>query len=118
MCLFYQSSYCLGFGLPFVGPGILEFAVLQDTFFQRILHSVSVNSFLTFGLLMWFKYSHPGSPELVFVSHVIHPCHFYIRKYSQIKDATVLEKKVNEFCSKSVYLDPSDILELGNEILL
>ncbi|XP_060143732.1 RING finger protein 17 isoform X5 [Globicephala melas] len=57
--------------------------------------------------------SKAGSPELVFVSHVIHPCHFYIRKYSQIKDATVLEKKVNEFCSKSVYLDPSDILELG-----
>ncbi|XP_060143729.1 RING finger protein 17 isoform X3 [Globicephala melas] len=62
--------------------------------------------------------SKAGSPELVFVSHVIHPCHFYIRKYSQIKDATVLEKKVNEFCSKSVYLDPSDILELGARIFV
>ncbi|KAM9049287.1 RING finger protein 17 isoform 3-T5 [Megaptera novaeangliae] len=62
--------------------------------------------------------SKAGSPELVFVSHVIHPCHFYIRKYSQIKDATVLEKKVNQFCSKSVYLDPSDILELGARIFV
>ncbi|XP_072813815.1 RING finger protein 17-like isoform X4 [Vicugna pacos] len=43
--------------------------------------------------------SKAGSPELVFVSHVIHPCHFYIRKYSQIKDATVLEKKVQEYLS-------------------
>lgn len=71
---------------------------------------------LTYGLLM-FKYSYPGSPELVFVSHVIHPCHFYIRKYSQINDATVLEKMVNQFCNKSLHLDPSDILELGNGIL-
>ncbi|XP_045422968.1 RING finger protein 17 [Lemur catta] len=59
-----------------------------------------------------------SSPELVFVSHVIHPCHFYIRKYSQIKDATVLEKKVNEFCNKSSHLDPSDILELGTRIFV
>lgn len=67
---------------------------------------------------MWFKCSYLGSPELVFVSHVIHPCHFYIRKYSQINDATVLEKMINQFCNKSLHLDPSDILELGNEILL
>jgi len=66
---------------------------------------------------MWFENSHPGSPELVFVSHVIHPCHFYIRKYSQIKDATVLERKVNQFCNKNLHLDPSDVLELGNEVL-
>ncbi|XP_032259301.1 RING finger protein 17 isoform X1 [Phoca vitulina] len=59
-----------------------------------------------------------SSPELVFVSHVIHPCHFYIRKYSQIKDATVLEKKVNQFCNKSLHLEPSDILELGARIFV
>ncbi|XP_073898932.1 RING finger protein 17 isoform X2 [Castor canadensis] len=58
------------------------------------------------------------SPELVFVSHVIHPCHFYIRKYSQIKDVTVLEKKVNQICNKSLHLDPSDILELGARIFV
>ncbi|XP_008822578.1 RING finger protein 17 [Nannospalax galili] len=57
-------------------------------------------------------------PELVFVSHVIHPCHFYIRKYSQIKDATVLEKKVKQICSNSPHLNPSDILELGARIFV
>ncbi|XP_020770802.2 RING finger protein 17 isoform X2 [Odocoileus virginianus] len=62
--------------------------------------------------------SKTGSPELVFVSHVIHPCHFYIRKYSQIKDATVLERKVNQFCSKNLHLDPSDVLELGARIFI
>ncbi|XP_058293742.1 RING finger protein 17 isoform X5 [Hylobates moloch] len=60
--------------------------------------------------------SKAGSAELVFVSHVIDPCHFYIRKYSKIKDAKVLEKKVNEFCSRSSHLDPSDILELGARV--
>ncbi|XP_008566525.1 PREDICTED: RING finger protein 17, partial [Galeopterus variegatus] len=62
--------------------------------------------------------SKADSPELVFVSHVIHPCHFYIRKYSQIKEAAVLEKKVNEFCNKSSHLHPSDILELGARIFV
>ncbi|XP_004604568.2 RING finger protein 17 [Sorex araneus] len=59
-----------------------------------------------------------SSPELVFVSHVIHPCHFYIRKYSQINDVTVLEKKINQFCNKSLPLDHSDILELGARIFV
>ncbi|XP_069858096.1 RING finger protein 17 isoform X2 [Dipodomys merriami] len=62
--------------------------------------------------------SKAGYPELVFVSHVINPCHFYIRKYSQIKDATVLEKKVNQICTTSLHLDPSDILELGARIFV
>ncbi|KAM6178181.1 RING finger protein 17 [Rhynchocyon petersi] len=55
-------------------------------------------------------------PELVLVSHVIHPCHFYVRKYSQIKDAILLEKKMNQICNKSLHLKPSDILELGTRI--
>ncbi|XP_040853763.1 RING finger protein 17-like [Ochotona curzoniae] len=59
-----------------------------------------------------------NSPELVFVSHVIHPCHFYIRKYSQIKDAALLEKKVNHFCNNKLPLDPSYKLELGARIFV
>ncbi|XP_030417159.1 RING finger protein 17 [Gopherus evgoodei] len=60
-----------------------------------------------------------GSPELVFVSHVINPCHFYIRRYSQRKTAIFVEKKLSHFCSsKSSYLSPSDILELGARIFI
>ncbi|XP_010283221.1 PREDICTED: RING finger protein 17 [Phaethon lepturus] len=55
-----------------------------------------------------------GWTELVFVSHVINPCHFYIRRYSQKKEAGVLEKKLKNFCcNRSLYLLPSDTLELG-----
>ncbi|NWH48346.1 RNF17 protein, partial [Fregata magnificens] len=55
-----------------------------------------------------------GSTELVFVSHVINPCHFYIRRYSQKKEAGVLEKKLKNFCcNESSCLLPSDVLELG-----
>ncbi|KFQ27803.1 RING finger protein 17, partial [Merops nubicus] len=58
--------------------------------------------------------SYSGSTELVFVTHVIDPCHFYIRRYSQKKEAGVLAKKLKNFCcSKSSSLLPSDILELG-----
>ncbi|OWK57092.1 RING finger protein 17 [Lonchura striata] len=47
-------------------------------------------------------------------SHVINPCHFYIRRYSQKKEAFALQMKLENFCcSKSSYLLPSDILELG-----
>ncbi|XP_049723060.1 RING finger protein 17 [Elephas maximus indicus] len=59
-----------------------------------------------------------SSLELVLVSHVIHPCHFYVRKYSQIKDAVLLEKKVNQICNKSLHLNPLDILELGARIIV
>uniref|UniRef100_A0A8D0GPR5 RING finger protein 17 n=1 Tax=Sphenodon punctatus TaxID=8508 RepID=A0A8D0GPR5_SPHPU len=59
------------------------------------------------------------SPELVFVSHVINPCHFYVRKYSQKKTAVVLEKKLTLLChSKDSYPSPSDALELGARILV
>ncbi|NXC42199.1 RNF17 protein, partial [Penelope pileata] len=55
-----------------------------------------------------------GSKELVFVSHVVNPCHFYIRRYSQKKEGVLLEKKLNRFCcNKSSCFLPSDILELG-----
>ncbi|XP_064265379.1 RING finger protein 17 isoform X3 [Passer domesticus] len=55
-----------------------------------------------------------GLTELVLVSHVINPCHFYIRRYSQKKEAFALQTKLENFCcSKSSYLLPSDILELG-----
>ncbi|NXL92057.1 RNF17 protein, partial [Alectura lathami] len=55
-----------------------------------------------------------GSAELVFVSHVVNPCHFYIRRYSQKKEGVLLEEKLNNFCcNKSSYFLPSDVLELG-----
>ncbi|KAM7065857.1 RING finger protein 17 isoform 7-T8 [Acridotheres tristis] len=55
-----------------------------------------------------------GLTELVFVSHVVNPCHFYVRKYSQKKEAFALQTKLEKFCcSKSSCLLPSDILELG-----
>uniref|UniRef100_A0A674GC16 RING finger protein 17 n=1 Tax=Taeniopygia guttata TaxID=59729 RepID=A0A674GC16_TAEGU len=55
-----------------------------------------------------------GLTELVLVSHVINPCHFYIRRYSQKKEAFALQMKLESFCcSKSSYLLPSDTLELG-----
>ncbi|XP_026713927.1 RING finger protein 17 [Athene cunicularia] len=58
-------------------------------------------------------------PELVFVSHVIDPCHFYIRRHSQKKAAGVLEEKLTNFCcNKSSYLLPSDVLELGARIFI
>lgn len=62
--------------------------------------------------------SYSGSTELVFVSHVINPCHFYIRRYSQKKEAGILEKKLKNFCcNKSSYLLPSDVLELGKLLI-
>ncbi|KFP30838.1 RING finger protein 17, partial [Colius striatus] len=66
----------------------------------------------------WFM-SCSGETELVFVSHVINPCHFYIRRYSQKKEAAILETKLKNFCvEKSSYLLPSDVLELGGRIFI
>lgn len=62
--------------------------------------------------------SYSGLTELVLVSHVINPCHFYIRRYSQKKEAFALQMKLESFCcSKSSCLLPSDILELGKWLI-
>lgn len=55
-----------------------------------------------------------GSTELVFVSHVVNPCHFYIQRYSQRREGAFLEMKLNNFCcNKSSYFLASDVLEPG-----
>ncbi|KAM9566096.1 RING finger protein 17 [Guaruba guarouba] len=54
-----------------------------------------------------------GLTELVFVTHVINPCHFYVQRYSQKREAGVLEKKLKKYCDKSSSVLPSDVLELG-----
>ncbi|XP_021235763.1 RING finger protein 17 isoform X2 [Numida meleagris] len=60
-----------------------------------------------------------GSTELVFVSHVVNPCHFYIRRYSQRKEGAFLEMKLKNFCcNKSSYFLPSDILEPGDRAFI
>ncbi|KFR17465.1 RING finger protein 17, partial [Opisthocomus hoazin] len=57
--------------------------------------------------------------KLVFISHVVNPCHFYVRRYSQKKEAGVLEKKLENFCcNESSYVLPSDVLELGARIFI
>nr|XP_014353439.1 PREDICTED: RING finger protein 17 isoform X1 [Latimeria chalumnae] len=55
--------------------------------------------------------------ELVYVRHVINPCHFYVQRYSEKKMATLLPKKLNHFCSsESSCRIPVDMLELGENI--
>ncbi|KAF7251076.1 RING finger protein 17 [Varanus komodoensis] len=58
-----------------------------------------------------------NSTELVFVSCVVNPCHFYVRKVSQKKTAVHLEKMLRSFCS-TTNTSPSDILELGTRIFV
>ncbi|KAJ7320164.1 hypothetical protein JRQ81_019675 [Phrynocephalus forsythii] len=57
------------------------------------------------------------SPELVVVSCVVNPCHFYVRKVSQKKTEVYLERILRRFCNKKSS-SPSDILELGTRIFV
>ncbi|XP_030333146.1 RING finger protein 17 [Strigops habroptila] len=59
-----------------------------------------------------------GLTELVFVTHVINPCHFYVQRYSQKREAGVLEKKLKNYCDKSSRILPSDVLELGGRTFI
>ncbi|XP_060129818.1 RING finger protein 17 isoform X2 [Zootoca vivipara] len=58
-----------------------------------------------------------NAPELVFVSSVLNPCHFYVRKVSQKKAAVRLEKTLRQFCNHKRSC-PSDVLELGSRIFV
>ncbi|XP_008106175.2 RING finger protein 17 isoform X1 [Anolis carolinensis] len=57
------------------------------------------------------------SSELVVVSCVLNPCHFYVRKVSQKKIAVDLEKNLRQFCNNK-HTSPNDILELGTKIFV
>uniref|UniRef100_A0ABM5FWJ1 RING finger protein 17 isoform X1 n=1 Tax=Pogona vitticeps TaxID=103695 RepID=A0ABM5FWJ1_9SAUR len=57
------------------------------------------------------------SPELVVVSCVVNPCHFYVRKVSQKKTEVHLERILRQFCHKKSS-SPSDVLELGTRIFV
>ncbi|XP_043929225.1 RING finger protein 17 isoform X2 [Protopterus annectens] len=59
-----------------------------------------------------------GFPELVDVSYVINPCHFYVRKYSERKKAHLLTGKLNQFCSGAASCKPDDVLTLGESIMV
>uniref|UniRef100_A0A8D0C177 Ring finger protein 17 n=1 Tax=Salvator merianae TaxID=96440 RepID=A0A8D0C177_SALMN len=58
-----------------------------------------------------------NSPELVFVSSVVNPCHFYVRKASQKKVAVYIEKILKQFCANKKS-SPNDVLELGSIIFV
>nr|XP_056714862.1 RING finger protein 17 [Euleptes europaea] len=58
-----------------------------------------------------------GSPELVFVSCVISPCHFYVRMLSQKKMLVHLEKILKQFCN-SKKTSSTDILALGARVFV
>ncbi|XP_039767012.1 RING finger protein 17-like [Ornithorhynchus anatinus] len=62
--------------------------------------------------------SSPPAQELVIVSYVVHPCHFYVRKYSLRKIAAKMEKNLNRFCSMNQYPSPSEVLELGARVFV
>ncbi|XP_075448430.1 RING finger protein 17 isoform X2 [Ascaphus truei] len=59
-----------------------------------------------------------ASSELVFVSHVINPCNFYIRWYRQKRPTIMLEKRLKMFSMTASPCCPSDILELGEIIVI
>lgn len=66
--------------------------------------------------------SHPekraSDQELVFVTHVVNPCHFYIQRYSKKKAANELEQKIAFYCSRNCGPSPNDVLVLGENIFV
>nr|XP_033804362.1 RING finger protein 17 isoform X2 [Geotrypetes seraphini] len=57
-----------------------------------------------------------SAQELVFVSHVINPCNFYIQRYSQKKTLMMLGNELDYFCKQSTILNSSSILTLGDRV--
>uniref|UniRef100_A0A8C8ADM5 RING finger protein 17 n=1 Tax=Otus sunia TaxID=257818 RepID=A0A8C8ADM5_9STRI len=94
-------------------PALPKSTSSPDVIIEEIFEDDLKSKFHNKCLIICFV-SCSGLPELVFVSCVINPCHFYVRRYSQKKAAGILEEKLTNFCcNKSSYLLPSDVLELG-----
>ncbi|XP_069034873.1 RING finger protein 17 isoform X3 [Lepisosteus oculatus] len=57
--------------------------------------------------------------EWVFVTHVVNPSHFYVRRVAETKAAASLAKKIRLFCDdEKTFLDPEDVLEVGTLIFV
>uniref|UniRef100_W5MXT7 Ring finger protein 17 n=1 Tax=Lepisosteus oculatus TaxID=7918 RepID=W5MXT7_LEPOC len=57
--------------------------------------------------------------EWVFVTHVVNPSHFYVRRVAETKAAASLAKKIRLFCDdEKTFLNPDDVLELGTLIFV
>ncbi|XP_069495440.1 RING finger protein 17 [Ambystoma mexicanum] len=56
--------------------------------------------------------------ELVFVTHVVNPCHFYIQRYSKKKTANQLEQNLALYCSTNCAPCLNDVLVLGEHIFV
>ncbi|KFQ47964.1 RING finger protein 17, partial [Nestor notabilis] len=95
-------------------PDVIIEEIFEDDLESKFLildtFNVPFVSMIVFGICFM---SYSGFTELVFVTHVINPCHFYVRRYSQKREAGVLEKKLKSYCDKSSCILPSDVLELG-----
>ncbi|XP_054830421.1 RING finger protein 17 [Eublepharis macularius] len=78
----------------------------EDTHQRKLVHKRPV----PFGMKA-------DAPELVFVSCVVNPCHFYVRMLSQKKMLVHLEKILKQFCNTK-NTSPTDILELGARVFV
>ncbi|XP_041440506.1 RING finger protein 17 isoform X2 [Xenopus laevis] len=58
-----------------------------------------------------------GSSELVNLVYVVNPCHFYVRRYSQTKQAVILDKILKTLSNKD-RANPTDLLVLGEIIAI
>nr|XP_015219580.1 PREDICTED: RING finger protein 17 [Lepisosteus oculatus] len=57
--------------------------------------------------------------EWVFVTHVVNPSHFYVRRVAETKAAASLAKKIRLFCDdEKTFLNPDDVLEVGTLIFV
>ncbi|KAJ1113733.1 hypothetical protein NDU88_001975 [Pleurodeles waltl] len=59
-----------------------------------------------------------GGQELVFVTHVVNPCHFYIQRYSKKKTANELDQILALYCTTNCSPSPNDVLALGENIFV
>ncbi|XP_029459015.1 RING finger protein 17 [Rhinatrema bivittatum] len=59
-----------------------------------------------------------SAQELVFVSHVVNPCNFYVQRYSQKKTLVMLGSHLETFCKQSAVLSSTSVLTLGERIIV
>lgn len=82
-----------------------------EKLYVNSVHKAFLNLFSIL-YFIWCVLSHTDSVQLVFVSCVINPSHFYVQTLVQKKTAVYLEKTLRQFC-RSNSSSPEDILELG-----
>ncbi|XP_072261468.1 RING finger protein 17 [Pyxicephalus adspersus] len=90
----------------------------RATFARGLKALPSLTIYCDLNQMAYIVFLFAGTSELVYLSHIVNPCNFYIHRISQKKQMIMLGQRLTTLCRMCNHCSPYDVLELGEIIAL